>query len=161
MTTKKTVTTTHARFVVDGSTSEKMINLMRAPYEKIVSVHDAGTGEEIPQKSSSTILKANGSIRNSAESAGEVCIVEFTEQGYNVISDARRVKVGYLHICEESAKEISDACRDQIINYLFNHPRDLPGVGKTPQNQYFVGLSTDDLERIGNKGKKGYYAGTE
>ena len=47
MTTKKTVTTTHGRFTVDGSTSEKMINLMQAPYEKIVSVHDAETGKEI------------------------------------------------------------------------------------------------------------------
>ncbi len=157
MTTKKTVTTTHGRFTVDGSTSEKMINLMQAPYEKIVSVHDAETGKEIPQKSPSTILKADGSVNDSAESAGEICTIEFTEQGYNVISDARRIKIGYLHICEESADQVTDACRDQIVNYLFNHPQDLPGVGKTPQKQYFAGLSTADTERIGNKGKKAYY----
>ena len=157
MTTKKTVTTTHGRFTVDGSTSEKMISLMQAPYEKIVSVHDAETGEKLPQKSSSTILKADGSVNDSAESAGEICTVEFTEQGYKVISDARRVKIGYLHICDESAESVTDACRDQIINYLFNYPQDLPGVGKTPQKQYFAGLTTVDIERIGNKGKKGYY----
>lgn len=46
---KKTVTTTHARFTVDGSASEKEILLMQAPYEEIVSIHDADTGKCLEQ----------------------------------------------------------------------------------------------------------------
>lgn len=47
MTSRKTVTTTNGRFVVDGSMSEKTIRLMMAPYERLLSIHDAETGEEI------------------------------------------------------------------------------------------------------------------
>jgi len=64
MTGRKTVTTTHSRFTVAESTSEKVIGLMQAPYEKIVAIHDAETGEEIPQKSPSTILRADGYSRD-------------------------------------------------------------------------------------------------
>ena len=45
---RKTITSTHGRFTIDGSASEKMINLMQAPYEKIVSVHDSATGKKLP-----------------------------------------------------------------------------------------------------------------
>lgn len=44
---RKTVTTSHGRYTVDGSMSEKTIRLMMAPYERLVSIHDAETGEEI------------------------------------------------------------------------------------------------------------------
>ncbi len=37
--TRKTVMTTHARYTVHGSTSEKLIRLMEAPYEKTLSVY--------------------------------------------------------------------------------------------------------------------------
>ena len=151
---RKTVTTTHSRFTVAESTSEKVIGLMQAPYEKIVAIHDAETGEEIPQKSPSTILRADGYSR---DGAAEACVIEFSERGYTVLSDTRRLKVGYLHICDESAGEISERCRDQIIRYMFSHPDGLPGIGRTTQKQYFAGLSTADVERIGNEGRKAYY----
>ncbi len=41
---RKTVTTTHGRYTVDGRASEKTIKLMAMPYERLVSVHDAETG---------------------------------------------------------------------------------------------------------------------
>ena len=47
MTGRKTVTTTHGRYTVDGSMSEKTIKMMMAPYERLISIHDAETGEEI------------------------------------------------------------------------------------------------------------------
>jgi len=158
MTGRKTVTTTHSRFTVAASTPEKTIRLMQAPYEKIVAVHDAETGEEIPQKSSTTILKAIGAPRDYRGGPLEEVVIEFTEQGYEVLSgDPRRIKTAYYHLCDESADEITDACRDQIVKYLFGHSMDLPGIGRPVQWQYFAGLSTADVERIGNEGKKAYY----
>lgn len=47
MENRKTVTTTHGRFTVDGSASEKLIRMMQTPYEKIQTVHDAKIGEQI------------------------------------------------------------------------------------------------------------------
>lgn len=105
-------------------------------------------------KAASTVLMAD---ETRIIGQDEICIVEFNETGFKVVQDTRRVKVGYLHICDLSAGEITDACRDQIIKYLFNHPAGLPGVGKTPQHKYFAGLKTVDVERIGNEGKNGYY----
>jgi hypothetical protein len=45
-----------------------------------------------------------------------------------------------------------------MIKYLFNHDRNLPGIGAPPQWRYFKGLKTEDMERIGNDGKKAFYA---
>jgi hypothetical protein len=50
MTTRKTVTTTHSRYTVDGAASDKLIKLMEAPYEQTVSVCDSETGGEIPPR---------------------------------------------------------------------------------------------------------------
>jgi len=41
---RKTVTTTHGRYTVDGSMSEKTIKLMAMPYEQTLTIHDAETG---------------------------------------------------------------------------------------------------------------------
>lgn len=158
MTGRKTITTTHSRFTVAASTSEKVIGLMQMPYEKIVSVHDAETGEEIPQKSPSTILKAIGTPRDYRGGPLEEVVIEFTERGYTILSgDPHKIRPTYFHTCDESAPEITDACRDQIVKYLFKHSMDLPGIGRPVQWQYFAGLTSADVERIGNDGKKGFY----
>jgi len=47
MTGRKTVTTTHGRYTVDGSMSEKTIKLMAMPYEQTLTIHDAETGRLI------------------------------------------------------------------------------------------------------------------
>jgi hypothetical protein len=47
MTGRKTVTTTHGRYTVDGSVSEKTIRLMAMPYERVLHIHDAETGRLI------------------------------------------------------------------------------------------------------------------
>ena len=41
---RKTVTTTHGRYTVDGRASEKTIKLMAMPYEQTLTIHDAATG---------------------------------------------------------------------------------------------------------------------
>jgi hypothetical protein len=83
--------------------------------------------------------------------------VEFTESGWAVIEDSREVKVGYLHITEDSAEAITDACRDTMIRYFYQHDENTPGIGATPQKKYWGDLTREDLERIGNSGKRGYY----
>lgn len=98
-----------------------------------------------------TILKANSYF-------GGTCVIQFTETGCEIISDTRRVKDGYLHICEKSADAITDACRDSIIKYLYSHDvATLPGIGETPQAAYFKGLSRSDTERIGGVDGTVYY----
>ena len=112
----------------------------------------------------STMLKA---IDFNNGKSGE-CVIEFTETGYNVIHDTRTVhrvdfldkeyKEGYLHICEESADEITEACRNQIIIYFYNHDNNLlPGIGATVTECYFEGITIKEAEKIGNNGKKAYY----
>ena len=88
---------------------------------------------------------------------GGSCVVKFSESGYEVISDTRSVKVGYLHITDESAADITDECRNQIITYMFSHPDNMPGIGQTTMEQYFAGLTKADVAAIGNNGKKAFY----
>ena len=38
---RKTVTTTHGRYTVDGRASEKTIKMMAMPYERLISILDA------------------------------------------------------------------------------------------------------------------------
>jgi len=97
------------------------------------------------------------------------CVIEFTENGYNILKDTiptHRIEwlnkdkkaVSYLHICEESAEEITEACRNQIVKYLYTHNNDMtPGLGATITEKYFKGLTRDEAESIGNDGKKMYY----
>jgi len=94
---------------------------------------------------------------------GEDCqiVVEFSETGFRVIKDNRPAGYrlsGYLHTYDGSASDITDAVRDQIIIYFFNHPDNLPGIGATPQRQYWTGLSRSEIENIGNDGRSAFYA---
>lgn len=89
---------------------------------------------------------------------GGGCRVEFSESGWTVLEDTRDINLGYLHCYDDSAEEITDDCRNQIIRYIFAHQKGLPGVGATPQHRYFRGLNTADIERIGNDGKRAFYA---
>lgn len=88
---------------------------------------------------------------------GGKAVIEFTESGFFVIEDSRESKTGYLHFDENSAGEITDAVRDQIIRYTVTHPQDLPGVGVTAQQKYFSGLTIKDIEQIGNDGKRVFW----
>ena len=45
-----------------------------------------------------------------------------------------------------------------MLKYFYNHDRDLPSIGGTPQDRYFKGLTVEQREYIGNGGNKGYYA---
>jgi len=91
---------------------------------------------------------------------GGHCLVSFSETGFEVIEDTRDYKDGYLHIFENSATAITDACRNQIIKYFYNHRSfdvNSPGIGATPQHQYFSNLSIEEMENIGNNNKKCFY----
>ncbi len=97
------------------------------------------------------------------------CVIKFTETGYNILKDTiptHRIEwlnkdkkaVSYLHICEESAEEITDACRNQIVKYLYTRNTDMtPGLGATVTDRYFKDLTREEAEDIGNAGKKAYY----
>lgn len=89
---------------------------------------------------------------------GGECVVRITESGYDVISDTRTVSDGYLHLDDNSPEQITDALRDSMLRYFFNHPlNSTPGIGATPQ-KYFRGLSILEREQIGNNGQRGTYA---
>lgn len=94
-----------------------------------------------------------------------VCKIRFTEKGWRVISstlEAEEMRESFLHLTEESAAEITEACRDQIIRYRFcqwnkekkGSPKVFPGLGESVEKKYLKGLSHDEQERIGNGGKK-------
>jgi hypothetical protein len=114
---------------------------------------------------SSTILKAEYFEKG----VNYECIIEFSESGYNILNDTipthrmewlnkDKKSVSYLHICEESAEQITEACRNQIIKYFYNHNNDMtPGLGATVTGRYFKGLTHGEAETIGNRGKKAYY----
>jgi len=106
-------------------------------------------------KKSNTILKAHSYF-------GGICTVEFTENGWRILEDTReKCKDGYLHICDESAEEITNKCRDVMLNYFYNHRKEnpeTPGIGATPQEKYWYGMSIEKMETIGNNGKKSFYA---
>lgn len=94
---------------------------------------------------------------------GEPCqiAVEFSEEGWRVLKDNRPTgykPTGYLHVNDMSAESITDEVRDEIVKYYYQHPKNLPGIGATPQRQYMRGLSIDDRERIGNDGRSSLYA---
>lgn len=101
--------------------------------------------------------------REVAMTMSEVCqiTIEFTEDGWRVLKDNRPTGYnvcGYLHVIEGvSAEAVTDAVRDQIIRYYYNHPKNLPGIGATPQTQYMNGLTIEDRERIGNDGALSFY----
>ncbi len=97
-----------------------------------------------------TVLKAESYF-------GGECIIEFNETGFEIIKDDRQCKDGYLHIINESANEITEACRNQIVQYFYNHSREAPGIGATATDRYFKGLTRDEAEKIGNEGKKAFY----
>lgn len=104
---------------------------------------------------SATIVEADNGPQ------GNYFKIRFTESGYEVLEKTcvGSGANGYLHCSEESAAYITSLCRDQMIQYFFNHNIDeLPGVGRTVQRRYFAGLSTEEFEAIGNKGKKAFYA---
>ena len=83
-------------------------------------------------------------------------IIRFSEAGYEILHDGG--DKSYLHVCDESALAVTDACRDQMLRYYYTHDRNLPGLGSTPQTLYFRGLTIDQCEAIGNSGQRAYYA---
>lgn len=94
-----------------------------------------------------TILEANSYF-------GGILKIEFSETGYKVVEDTTQGQITrFLGISEESAGEITEACRDQIIKYMFQRKKGLPALGATPQQRYFKGLNPEDLERIGKEDK--------
>lgn len=89
---------------------------------------------------------------------GGQCTIEFSETGYTVLEDTRKANDGYLHLISDSPESITIACRSQLIKYFFNHPKELPGLGGTPQRRYFQNIKDiNEFESIGNNGKKGVY----
>jgi hypothetical protein len=42
--------------------------------------------------------------------------------------------------------------------YAKGQKKRLPSIGATPQRQYMRDLSIEEMEKIGNGGKQGYYA---
>ena len=92
---------------------------------------------------------------------GGKAVIKFTEGGWDVLSDDRKVKDGYLHLDAAAPGGIPDDLTEpvkiQLMRYLYKHHPDLPGLGVTPQAKYFSGYSLDDVERLGNDGERGYY----
>lgn len=92
---------------------------------------------------------------------GGRCRIKFSEEGYTVLEFSPKSVLGgvndYLHVGEGAPEEITEACRNQIIKYFFNHPDSFPGVGASIQTAYFLGLTTEEMERIGNNGERAYY----
>nr|DAF38622.1 MAG TPA: hypothetical protein [Caudoviricetes sp.] len=105
--------------------------------------------------------KANEITLVALSCSGGKAVVKFTERGWDVLSDDRKVKDGYLHLDAAAPGGIPDDLTEpvkiQLMRYLYKHHHDLPGLGVPPQAKYFRGYSLDDLERLGNDGERGYY----
>ena len=105
--------------------------------------------------------KANEITLVALSCSGGKAVVKFTERGWDVLSDDRKVKDGYLHLDAAAPGGIPDDLTEpvkiQLMRYLYKHHHDLPGLGVPPQAKYFRGYSLADLERLGNDGERGYY----
>ena len=85
MTGRKTVTTTHGRYTVDGRASEKTIKLMAMPYEQTLTIHDAETGRligdeeavETPQRGDTILITDYERIMPRGE--GHIAVVRLAE----------------------------------------------------------------------------------
>jgi len=82
---RKTVTTTHGRYTVDGRASEKTIKLMAMPYEQTLTIHDAETGRligdeeavETPQRGDTILITDYERIMPRGE--GHIAVVRLAE----------------------------------------------------------------------------------
>ena len=81
---RKTVTTTHGRYTVDGRASEKTIKMMAMPYERLISIHDAETGrliggeeEETPHRGDTILVSDYERIMPRGE--GHIAVVRLAE----------------------------------------------------------------------------------
>ena len=94
--------------------------------------------------------KANEITLVALSCSGGKAVVKFTERGWDVLSDDRKVKDGYLHLDAAAPGGIPDDLTEpvkiQLMRYLYKHHHDLPGLGVPPQAKYFRGYSLDDLE---------------
>jgi len=83
MTGRKTVTTTHGRYTVDGRASEKTIKLMAMPYEQTLTIHDAETGrllageEETPHRGDTILITDYERVMPRGE--GHIAVVRLAE----------------------------------------------------------------------------------
>jgi len=85
MTGRKTVTTTHGRYTVDGRASEKTIKMMAMPYEQTLTIHDAETGRligdeeavETPQRGDTILITDYERIMPRGE--GHIAVVRLAE----------------------------------------------------------------------------------
>lgn len=102
-------------------------------------------------------MKATEIILRADSYFGGDCKIKFTETGWEVLEDTRKVKEGYLHIDEDSPEEISEKVCETLIKYFYQHISELPGIGATPQTKYLYMYSREERERIGNNGKRAFY----
>lgn len=100
-------------------------------------------------------------------------VMEFDASGWRIVEDTRSTDSigGYLHIGrmedgDVSADEITEAVRNNMIKYyyyhgriVFNNPQRLPALGATPLSKYMDDLSYEEMQQIGNGGKRAIYNG--
>jgi len=116
MTGRKTVTTTHGRYTVDGRASEKTIKMMAMPYEQTLTIHDAETGRligdeeavETPQRGDTILITDYERIMPRGE--GHIAVVRLAElRGTTPVDDClyeTSVVIGdrpFLRMVAESA----------------------------------------------------------
>ena len=107
--------------------------------------------DHIVQKRQAALADPKTSTKLIASGDKGVCVLEFNEEGYSVVSDTRYDGFAYLHVYEESAAAVTEKVRDNIIKYMFRrHDKTLPSLGATPQHLYFKGLTKKQLVAISN-----------
>jgi hypothetical protein len=95
---------------------------------------------------------------------GQSATVKFDEEGFKILEDNRECKTGYLHIYDDlpTPDKISDKLLNVLLQYRYKKVDFLgenpPPLGATVLNKYFKHLSLEEMEKIGNDGKKAFYA---
>lgn len=103
------------------------------------------------------LMKATEIILKADSYSGGACEVKFNESGWELINDTRNCKDGYLHITNDAPEEITEKLCEILIKYLYQHEAGMPGLGATPQSKYLSGYSIEEMEKIGNNGKRAFY----
>ena len=114
----KTITTTHARYTAHVSTSDKLIGLMNAPYEKTLTVHDGGLWR-VEDWLSGGVKEISPETTDAAiESLADMIVDEAAAENVVVVAGREAVRAYLLDYRQELRDAIPEPDCYQIRGYV-------------------------------------------